>query len=477
LKTGWTGDSFVPIQLCDTPILFKLMMHANHSGLPLHVPGHHQGRDLPEIFAEWLGAASKIDLTELPGLDNLHHPEECILQSEELAAAYYGSSRCFYSVNGSTAGVMAAIAACTKEKQKVLFLNPFHLSAWRGILMADAIPAFIPFVWDEKEYIFQAPSVEMLRKRLQYESNFAAVYLTSPTYQGYIADVGAIVEVAHKHKIPVIVDEAHGAHLGLIPQFPMHSVAAGADIVIQSAHKTLPSLTQTAWVHVGGSLINPKAVMYHLNFLQTTSPSYLLMASLDVAQAWLRKEGPDAAIRFFEQQSEFHFHDNKSHVSDPLRHWIPIGNAAESDRLKMMLEQNGIYIEMADMAGVLSMFGFYMKKTHFERYAHVVDTWQKTRSDMYSTPNMNMPHFARIADSPLVCSPKEAQLREKVVLPLSESAGRICGTLVTPYPPGVPILLPGQRIEKDIIDLIGTWRASGYSIHGLEENNGLKTFM
>jgi arginine decarboxylase len=467
----------VQIQLQDTPILHRLLEHANQSGLPLHVPGHHQGRDLPEIFSEWLGAASKIDLTELPGLDNLHHPIGCIQQSEELAAAYYGSKKCFYSVNGSTAGVMAAILVSAREKQKILFLNPFHLSAWRGILMADAIPSFLPFVWDKRDFTFQAPNAQVLRERLRVESDFAAIYLTSPTYQGRIADVSAIARAAHEYQIPLIVDEAHGAHLGLIPEFPVHSVTAGADIVVQSTHKTLPSLTQTAWIHVGGNLIDPMQFMYHLNFLQTTSPSYLLMASLDIAQAWLRKEGPQAASRFLKQRREFDLRENASCLTDPLRHWIPVGNVAESERLQSMLANNHIYVEMANMAGVLAMFGFYMTNIHFERYLKVVEKWQSTRSDTGTKPGLDMSQYECLLQSPLECKPGEAELRKKAVLPLAKSIGRVCGALVTPYPPGVPVLLPGQRIDRGTIDLIETWRIAGYSVHGLEENGGIKTLI
>ncbi len=465
------------IQIEDTPILRRLIMHANKSNMPLHVPGHHQGRDLPEIFSEWLGQASKIDLTELPGLDNLHNPEACILESEMLAAAYYGSRKCFYSVNGSTAGVMAAILSCVSERKKILFLNPFHMSAWRGVIIADAIPRFMPFIWDDKGFTYQAPIAEMLAERLEKESDFKAIYLTSPTYQGRIANVSAIVQAAHKYDIPVIVDEAHGAHLSLIPAFPKHSVAAGADMVIQSAHKTLPSLTQAAWVHVQGKLIDPSIVMYYLNFLQTTSPSYLLMASLDVAQAWLRKAGKQAALDFIEQRTAVFPFLNETNLSDPLRHWIPIGNRTESKRLKSMLEESSIYVEMADTCGVLAMFGFYMKRTHFERYNSVLEAWRQSYPGPDDSANLFVSRITNSNSSQLLCTPKEAQFREKRVTPLSESIGQICGSLVTPYPPGVPVLLPGQRIESNIIDIIEEWLLAGHEIHGLEENKGIKTLV
>src|SRR5690348_15039215 len=134
----------VPIRLEDTPILQQLISQTASERLPLHVPGHHLGRDLPGIFSEWFGAGAKLDLTELPGLDNLHHADGCIQASQKLAASHYGSKACFYSVNGSTAGIMAAISSCASFGQKILFLNPFHFSAWRGLVLSGAIPVFLP---------------------------------------------------------------------------------------------------------------------------------------------------------------------------------------------------------------------------------------------------------------------------------------------------------------------------------------------
>ena len=157
------------IRLEDTPILQQLIIQAKSENLPLHVPGHHQGRDLPGILSEWLGACSKLDLTELPGLDNLHHPDGCILASQKLAASHYGSKNCFYSVNGSTAGVMAAIASCTSFGQKILFLNSFHLSAWRGLVLSGAIPMFLPLEWDAQNMTFAPPSIRKLIACLERE--------------------------------------------------------------------------------------------------------------------------------------------------------------------------------------------------------------------------------------------------------------------------------------------------------------------
>src|SRR5579875_1901954 len=190
------GSSAVPLDLKQTPILRQLIEHTKLSKLPLHVPGHHQGRELPGLFAEWLGSAPKIDLTELPGLDNLHSAEGCILESQTLAASHYGSQECFYSVNGSTACIMAAIAACAVEKKRVLMVNPFHLSAWRGLILAEAIPVFLPFEWVPEEWTFRAPDVRQLREKLKTDCDFAAIYVTSPTYQGKIAPVREIVNLA-----------------------------------------------------------------------------------------------------------------------------------------------------------------------------------------------------------------------------------------------------------------------------------------
>lgn len=371
-----------------TPIIDQLIAHAMREKVSLHVPGHHQGRTLFGPLAQWLGQATKWDVTELPGLDNLHHATGCIRASQARAAAHYGADHCFYSVNGATACVMAAIAASVQAtgRNQVVILGPCHMSAWRGLVYADAGAVFVPSPWRQDIMTFGPPDPVQLANQLAQMRDVAAVFVTSPTYQGVVAPVAEIARVAHAYGVPLIVDEAHGAHLGLIDAFPRHSVEQGADIVIQSPHKTLPCLTQAAWVHVSGPLVEARLVEERLLFLETTSPSYLLLASLDGAQAWLHTEGAEAAQRTFECLQQYRSANAPIGVeTDPMREWIPTGSANESQRLETMLQQRGIFVEFADATGVLAMFGFSQPAYEYGKFLR---SWRRGVSSVHQRPQI-----------------------------------------------------------------------------------------
>ncbi|MFD1673580.1 aminotransferase class I/II-fold pyridoxal phosphate-dependent enzyme [Alicyclobacillus fodiniaquatilis] len=460
----------------ETPIIEALMTHAAKEKVSLHVPGHHQGRMMPEVLGTWLGQAGKLDATELDGLDNLHHATGCIAASERLAAAHYGADACLYSVNGATACVMAAIAACVAVggKRRVILLGPNHISAWRGLVLADAEPIFVRSAWRKDLCTFAAPSVASLEAVLQQHTDIAAVYVTSPTYQGRVAPVAALAEVAHAHGVPLIVDEAHGSHFGLHPHWPLHSVAAGADLVIQSPHKTLPCLTQAAWIHLK-SLRIPLAVLErHLLFLQTTSPSYLLLAALDGAQAWLRHSGAQAAEQSMEQLALFLRLELDGTV-DPMRLWIPTGSQARSRALEQQLAAAGVFLEYADVTGALAIFGFAQPQHEWTRFFKVLAAWEKEVSglgedgerlaELYE--NEPLVSAVRIAPRVIAAAPRKR-------LPLCDAVGLIAATALVPYPPGVPLVYAGQKITQSHVKSLEHWTQSGHTVLGLSEQEGVE---
>ncbi|MDQ0190186.1 decarboxylase [Alicyclobacillus cycloheptanicus] len=473
----------------ETPVLAALVKHASMSRFPLHVPGHQQGRMLPRQLLHWLGSAARLDLTELPGLDNFHHPEGCMEVSQQLTAGHYGSDACFFSVNGSTAGVVAAIAGVVQPGGRVLFLNPFHQSAWNGLVFAGAQPV-LPLAFFGRRDIRFVPEAWQVEQVMQHITDVDAVYLTSPTYRGQAAPVAAIARVVHQRGLPLIVDEAHGAHFGLHPAFPQHSVAAGADVVIQSVHKTLPGLTQTAWVHCTGPRVDRDRVATFLRQMHTTSPSYLLLASLDVAQAWLRFAGPGAARRAMEilapveevrasmeilalagdaaSVPEAPSVSGEGPWRDPLRHWVPTSSLRESRRLQGMLAEQGLFVEYGDWDGVLSLFGFGVTPEVVDRYLGVLEAWRRSAPDADSmaappTGPASAPDPLRGAPAAgaseaargvvdFVVSPRDAAFAGRVWVPIEQSQGRIAALPVTPYPPGVPVVWPGQRIDRRTLD-------------------------
>jgi arginine decarboxylase len=484
----------------DMPILAALTRHVRKSRYPLHVPGHKQGRALPGSLLQWLGAAAALDLTELPGLDNFHEPEGCIARSQELAAAAYGSDQCWYSVNGSTACVMAALAAAAPGG-RVLFLNPFHLSAWRGLVLADAEPVLVPVRWDAQQLTCLPPGAADVEAVLAQHPDVTAVFLTSPTYQGAVAPVAEIAQAVHQHGLPLIVDEAHGAHLGLHPALPPHSVAAGADLVVHSVHKLLPGLTQTAWLHRRGDRVPAGRIARMLRFLHSTSPSYLLLASLDAVQAWLRSEGPAAAARALEALAVLDELPGRGPATadfargtmwDPFKHWLPTGSTVRSRAVADRLARHGLFVEYADALGVLSVFGLFAPPRMVALYVEQVreaiaafsaeapeagestaaacaPAWAGGRASQEVQADAIRALLEGLAQARLLLRPRQADKQPAERVPLALSAGRVSGEMVTPYPPGVPVLLPGQLIEPWHVEAIEALAAGGASVHGLAD--------
>lgn len=452
-----------------TPILDRLIAHAGKARASLHVPGHHNGRVLPEKLSAWLGPAAKLDLTELPGLDNLAAPEDCILQSQRLAADWYGSGETFYSVGGSTQGILAALYGVLAEGSSVLFLNPFHQSAWQALVVRNAWPKFVQVQYAANEYAVEPPSAAMVREVLAKEADaLSAVFLTSPTYEGIVADVAAIAEVVHDFGLPLIVDEAHGAHLGLISDLPPHSVACGADVVVQSVHKLLPGLTQTAWLHVQGHRVEAARILQALRLFQTTSPSYLLLASLDAAQAWLHEEGPVAAIETLQQlekadllpeQREHRFSGEPSTVRrDPFKLWLPTGSMQASSAIAAELAGEGIDVEYANPLGVLMLPGFNPPDWLLLRLRQL---FQGAAEPARQT------HLLTRREPCLVESPRAVHDAVLQRVPLKDAVGHVCGRALTPYPPGAPIVYPGEMVTAEMAESVSAWAVSGYPVHGL----------
>lgn len=477
-KPGWDE--------AEAPLLAALVRMAGRIRLPLFVPGHKQGRLLPGKLSPWLGAAAKIDLTELPGLDNLHRAEGCILRSEALAAAHYGAEWCLFSVNGSTAGVMAALLAAAPGG-KVVFAGPFHQSAWRGLVVAGAEPVLIPGAWDAGRQVVRPPAPAEVARVLEDARGIRAVYVTSPTYAGVRAPVRELAEVAHQNGVPLIVDEAHGAHFGLVPELPPHSIQEGADVVVQSVHKMLPGLTQTAWVLGQGRRVGRVAVAEALSALQTTSPSYLLLASLDAAQLWLRTEGADAAARAVAAMEAVWQAYPHHRLDDPLRHFLPTGGMVASHRVQAALQDAGIWVEYADPLGVLSVFGLAAEPVGVERYLDALTGVAPPARPSLAGPSPGRRPAAEVAAAgsdaglasplvrlmahsaaPLAAAPREVFFAPRTWVPVGTAAGRVAAGLVTPYPPGVPVVLPGQTLDEELCAALSALLETEYEVHGLD---------
>lgn len=431
-------------------------------------------------MSPWLGQATRLDATELPGLDNLHQATDCILQSQERTASYYGARATYYSVNGSTACVMAAIHACVRRnRRQVVLLGPCHVSVWRGLAHADALPVWIPSAWWPECQTFYPPRGADLHAVLRDRADVACVVVTSPSYQGFLADIAEMVHIAHEYGVPVIVDEAHGAHLGLTTGLHQHSVQLGADIVVQSPHKTLPCLTQAAWVHVAGDVVDPAQVREALNFLQTTSPSYLLLAALDAAQAWLHGEGPEAASATLARLARYRdpdIHTAQGIKADPMRMWIPTGRLELSLALNDVLVKQGVFLEYADGSGALAIFGFGQPIAELERFFSVYQHWRDANSLELAEPHMDSVGdlYRSVSPDDLVLTPREAWLAPGRLVSLADAVGRPLKRAIAPYPPGVPMLWPGQVVQGHHVERIRALSAAGLTVLGVSDHEQIE---
>ena len=268
--------------------------HSDYYGF--HMPGHKRQMDL-------LGDTSpySIDITEIDGFDDLHHADGILRDAQERAARIYHADETHFLINGSTVGILSAIFGVTQKGDTILVARNCHKSVYHAIDMNELNPVYLYPAFDSEAQLNTEISAEDVRTTLEKNPKIRAVVIVSPTYDGVVSDVEAIAEAVHEKGIPIIVDEAHGAHFGFHPYFPENSNTKGADLVIHSLHKTLPSLTQTALLHVNGDLVDRRRVKKYLDMLQTSSPSYVLMASIDACVELLEHKAEECFAPYVER--------------------------------------------------------------------------------------------------------------------------------------------------------------------------------
>lgn len=446
------------------PLYNQLRSHALKSPISYHVPGHKNGAVFSRKEDHFFKSILPIDVTELTGLDDLHDPSESIKEAEDLAASLYEVKHTFFLVNGSTVGNLAAILATCSEGDKVLVQRDSHKSIINGLKLSDADPIFLaPAVDEDLSLTLGVPSETVCRAIKQYP-NAKALILTNPNYYGVSRDLSEVVRVAHNYNIPVIVDEAHGAHFAIGHPFPISAIQAGADIVIHSAHKTLPAMTMGSYLHIQGDLISKEQVGKYLSILQSSSPSYPIMASLDIARAYLYEMAQnDRKALLVKQISNFREQISKidgltvveykdKRVEIDLLKVTIMPSFCTGYELQQKLEEVGIYTELATTQHVLFVLPlaaeFRWEET-IEKIEKIVSPYQELPHDFSSAPLS-----FKFSNSQLGISYKKQSIFTKTSLPLTMTAGRIAAESVIPYPPGIPVLMEGEIITNDHIEYI-----------------------
>lgn len=449
--------------------------------VPFDVPGHKHGRGNPEL-AQLLGERCiSIDVNSMKPLDNLCHPVSVIKEAEELAAEAFHAAHAFLMVGGTTSSVQAMLLSCCKKGDKIILPRNVHRSAINALVLCGAKPVYVNPDVDTRLGISLGMKVSQVEQAIKNNPDAVAVFVNNPTYYGICSDLRKIVCLAHEHGMKVLVDEAHGTHFYFGENLPVSAMDAGADMASVSMHKSGGSLTQSSLLLLGPSM-SPGHVRTIINLTQTTSGSYLLLSSLDISRRNLVLRGKEAFGRvvdlasyareeinriggYYAFSSElingnsiFDFDTTKLSI-----HTLDIGLAG-IEVYDILRDEYDIQIEFGDIGNVLAYLSIGDRKQEVERLvsalAEVKRRYQKDRAGMLTQEYI---------EPDVVLTPQESFYAKKKTLPLMETEGHVCGEFVMCYPPGIPILAPGERISKEIIEYIVYAKEKGCSMTGPED--------
>ena len=451
----------------------KLLTYGKGPAYPFHMPGHkRQVEDFCNPFA--------IDITEIDGFDNLHHPEEILKEVQEKANRIYQADETFYLVNGSTCGILSAVSALVPPGGEILMARNCHKAAYHGCYLGNLTIHYLYPQYEPKCGINGGILPEDVENSLNKYPNIRAVLITSPTYDGAVSQVEAIAKIAHRHGIPLIVDEAHGAHFGFHPYFPKSAVHEGADVVIHSLHKTLPSLTQTGLLHVCGALVDRDRIRRFLGIYQTSSPSYVFMAAMDRCMDFLEQSGCEAFETFSLRLKQFYDFSRKL-----TGIWIPDYEIkgkygiVDFDRSKLILAcqkggewlyqklrtEYGLQLEMAAGGYALALTSVMDTEEGFLRLEKALEQLDKETFFKMET----LKCYEGVTRNETVLSIRKAYDCEKEEIALENSEGEISGEFLYLYPPGIPLLVPGERITREVLERVNFYKSQGLSLQGMKD--------
>lgn len=451
----------------ETPLYDALREHAKRQTDSFHVPGHKNGVILPNRAEEYFQDLLQIDLTEITGLDDLHHPEEAIREAQQLLSSYFDSVQSYFLVGGSTAGNLAMILATQQEGKPFLVQRNCHKSIIHALELAGAHPVFLHPVFEEETGRFGPVSYPQVEKALHEYPDAAGLILTYPDYYGRTYNLKPMIEKAHEQGVPVLIDEAHGVHFSLGHPIPPSSLDLGADVVVQSAHKMAPAMTMGAYLHIGSTLVDEQKIANYLQMVQSSSPSYPIMASLDLARFYLahyNREDVEEAMQYIERvRSVFQsipLWDVLSAtpgVDDPFKLTLQVNDAYDAQTLSESLEQEGIYPELTTDRQILLVLGLEPTIEIQSLQSKLHNVYQKqspTTSNVHATIVKETIHEEQPEIQKLAYSYQELNRLQTTFLPWSEVEGKIASLSVIPYPPGIPLIMKGERIKMSQIEQI-----------------------
>ncbi|WP_138756072.1 aminotransferase class I/II-fold pyridoxal phosphate-dependent enzyme [Paenibacillus sinopodophylli] len=479
------------------PLFDALLRHTRTAEIGFHVPGHRGGEALNQ--PEWSDQAyleantyfqtvMRIDVTELSSTDDLHHPEASIMEAQRLAARTFGSEDTYFLVGGSTSGNIALLLTICEPNDLIIVQRNVHKSVLNGLRLAGARAVFLSPQVEVQSGLATIPSVQQVEEALVKYPEAKAVFLSNPNYYGMNVRLTPYVELVHQYNLPILIDEAHGAHYSMHGELPPSAVSEGADAVVQSAHKTLPTLTMGAMLHVQGERISRQQLSESLAMIQSSSPSFPIMASIDISRAMIDALGAklfqqslDSANIFrawLDKQStgicEMKAESSEWHdlCNDPLRVVLYDKRGKLTGyELQQQLESRGCYVEMADPRYVVLVLGIQASLADIQKLQYTLEQISVMTEERLSFINddqeLSVKKFEQmILSEPVSFARGRFKYEASKRIPLHESEHHVSAELVVPYPPGIAILYPGETITAAAISRIKELASVGAKFQG-----------
>jgi arginine/lysine/ornithine decarboxylase len=458
-----------------------LIEYSKSKVYPFHMPGHKR-------IQTGLSDPYSVDITEIDGFDDLHHESGILLEAEKRAAELYGTDRCFYLVNGSTCGILAAVRAAVNKGDRVIVARNSHKAVYHALELNELDPVYIYPRINERGIQGQVES-RQIEQALKENRESRAVIITSPTYEGVVSDIRSISEICHSYNIPLIVDEAHGAHFGFGGGFPENAAKLGADAVIMSLHKTLPSFTQTALLHLTSDRISEDKAAEALDIFETSSPSYILMAGMDACIRQLTKEADKLFGAYRKRLDDFYRRtENLSHIHVIRRDDWSNTEAYDIDDGKVLIDTQGnisgkklydilrdkylLQMEMVSGNFVLAMTSVMDTDEGFGRLAEALADIDASISEERYREDLRKSNCDTIYRNNIrKLQIHEAVRKDSEHIALKDAADRTSAGYVYLYPPGIPLLVPGEVIGRDTIDDIYDRIGQGMDVRGIVKGN------
>lgn len=470
-----------------TPLFSALRRHAGQNPIQFHIPGHKKGLGSDPEFREFIGDnALSIDLINIAPLDDLHQPTGVIEQSQKLAADAFGADYTFFSVQGTSNAIMTMIMSVCGPGEKIIVPRNVHKSVMSAIILSGARPVFISPARDSNLGIDHGITTRSVRRALDKHPDAKAVLVINPTYFGICANLKEIVDLVHSYDVPVLVDEAHGVLIHFHEKLPMSAMQAGADMAATSVHKLGGSMTQSSVLNVRAGRVNPTRVQSIISMLTTTSTSYILLASLDTSRRHLALHGHEMAERAIDLAQHIRAQVNEikdlysfgedilggeaTYDYDPTKVTIHVRHLGITgyDAENWLRDRFNLEVEMSDMYNILCLITTGDTQESADKLIHAL----RTMSDEFHSKGEVKELVVKIPEIPhLALTPRDAFYEDTEIIPFKESAGRIIAEFIYVYPPGIPILLPGEVISQENIDYIVDHVEVGLPVKGPEDRS------